>query len=159
MTPNAELAEACRGLMERLPATLPGRNIANAEPYLLPFSQKDVDILYAALGHHEYFADRGHHEDADDSPAIIKRLAARVTVGGDRRYQDFDPYQGFSAAEREFAENMDVWTLEQVIVRVMTEIDRRRRKHNGGMKGMAERRLSRQPEQSKRHQPAEEDDL
>jgi hypothetical protein len=77
--------------------------------------------------------------EAFEAAGIVHRLAERISVGGKRLGERFDPYAGYSAAEREFAEDMDLWTLEQVIVRVMTEIDRRRKKHLGGMKAMAKR--------------------
>lgn len=59
----------------------------------------------------------------------VQRFAARWAVGGRRVYEEFDPYQGLTPKAREFAEKLDLWTLEQIIVRVMTEIDRRRRKY------------------------------
>ena len=103
-------------------------------------------------GRHEFFADAiGVKtiaiiiEEAFEAHGIVQRLAERISIGGERVHEMFDPYQGYSPSMRQFAENIDLWTLEQVIVRVMTEIDRKRRKHLGGIKKMAERNSANKP--------------
>lgn len=77
-------------------------------------------------------------QEAFEAHGIVQRLAERISVGEKGRKPYFDAYAGYTPKMREFAEKMDLWTLEQVIVRVMTDIDRRRRKHLGGVKKMAE---------------------
>lgn len=78
-------------------------------------------------------------QEAFEAHGIVQRMAERISVGEKGRDEFFDAYAGYSPKMREFAERMDLWTLEQVIVRVMTDIDRRRQKHLGGVKKMAER--------------------
>jgi hypothetical protein len=78
-------------------------------------------------------------EEAFDAHGIVQRLAERLSDRSARRFEQFDPYQGYSEKMREFAEDMDLWTLEQVIVRVMCEIDRKRRR-NHDVRAMAEQR-------------------
>ena len=142
MSTDQKLAVNCRTIMGLLPASLPGRPMRRGQRWDLQLPQRDIDIIYAALSQHEYYCQHGHHEDAQPS-GTVQRLAARIGLGTERVNEIVDPYAGYSLAERKFAEDMDLWTLEHVIVRVMTEIDRRRRKYLGGIPKMLKRRAAR----------------
>ena len=97
-------------------------------------------------GRHPYFADAiGQKniaviiQEAFEEHGIVQRLAERVSLRVDRQSALFDPYSDLTPAQREFVENMDVWTLENVIVRVLTDLERRREKYIGGAKKQEER--------------------
>lgn len=161
-TPNPETARLCRDLMAKLPASLEGRPLPGDAKWRFELTQRDVDVLFAALSHHAEFCATGYHEDAldtdpdeilarldrveaalatlaDDGKAAMRRLMPRLAMKPIPGEKLFDPYADLPPDAREFAENLDLWTLKEVVVRAMTEIDRRRRKYLGGVAKMADR--------------------
>jgi hypothetical protein len=73
-------------------------------------------------------------QEAFEEYGIVQRLATRIAEP--KTGLHFDVYEGYSPQLRKFAEDMDLWTLENVIVRVMTDLDHRRRKYLGGYEAM-----------------------
>lgn len=143
MHPNKKLADDTRKLMDRMPASLPGRRMSPGGKWTPRLSQRDTDIVYAALGHHYDFARTGHHEDADVGD-VVRRMAARVAredKDADEIERIFNPYAHLdhNPKAREFIKQMDLHTLEEVIVRVMSDLFRRRQKYLGGDEAMAKR--------------------
>jgi hypothetical protein len=148
MYPNAKLARDVRKLMEKLPAALPSRRMAPGGKWTPRLTQREVDILYAALAHHEDYARTGRHEDVDVG-AVVRRMSARIyrndaaekTVA--EREDWFDPYAHLADRPKflAFIKDMDLHLLEEVIVRVMCDLFRRRQKYLGGDVALAERSL------------------
>lgn len=79
----AEIAAKLQAIMDQLPASLDGRRMADGAKQGLLLDQETADILYAALSHHEIFAERGAHEDA--TPPMPGTVEAPVGPGEDRR--------------------------------------------------------------------------
>jgi hypothetical protein len=126
-----------------MPASLPNRRMPPGGRWTPKLTQREVDILYAAMGHHFDYCRTGQHEDADVGD-VVSRMAARI-YRTDKEVDEydrlFDPYAHLDGnpKARQWIMQMDLHTLEQVIIRVMSDLWRRRQKYLGGDKAMAER--------------------
>lgn len=147
MYPNEKLAKDVRKLMAKVPASKENRRMGAGGKWSPHLSQREADIIYAALCHHHTYAFTGHHEDADVGD-VVRRMAARTfrNTAEDRQLDDeediFNPYAHLMHNPKllKFIKDMDLHTLEEVIVRVMSDLWRRRAKYLGGDKEMAKDR-------------------
>ncbi|HEV2303735.1 MAG TPA: hypothetical protein VGR91_19385 [Stellaceae bacterium] len=76
--PHPETAAYCTALLAVLPASLSRRKLRDGGKWLAELDQTQVDVIYAALSHHEEYCRTGWHEDAAvgeiDPAEILARL-------------------------------------------------------------------------------------